>query len=130
MNDAPVAVPEKRKPGRPKKALTEPQIEALDHDDDGHAGGSLPHKLPPREVEALIREAGEAYQMQDERKREDSLRRRWTFRPSSQRDHASLMLECYRGVEGQARFIMNDRLGIASREDAIREAVESLIENV
>lgn len=130
MNDAPVAVPEKRKPGRPKKALTEPQIEALDHDDDGHAGGSLPHKLPPREVEALIREAGEAYQMQDERKRDDSLRRKWTFRPASQRDHASLMLKCQRGVESREVFILNDRLGLENRAEAIRQCVEDLIEQV
>lgn len=65
----------------PQVRLSPTQVEALDHDDDGKAGGSNPRKLPPHEFEAICAEAYEAYDYQGERVRFDSLGRKWTFRP-------------------------------------------------
>lgn len=63
-----------------KKPLTEAQVEALDRDNDGEAGGSL-LKLGEHELNAICAEAYEAYDYQDERVRFDTLGRKWTFRP-------------------------------------------------
>jgi hypothetical protein len=67
---------------RTKKPLTPAQVEALDRDDNGEAGGSKPKpKLTDHELTAICAEAYEAYDFQDERVRFDTLGRRWQFRP-------------------------------------------------
>lgn len=63
-----------------RKKLTEAQVEALDRDDDGFAGGSRP-KVGVHEFAAICAEAFESYEYQDERTRFDSAGRKWTFRP-------------------------------------------------
>lgn len=117
MTDQPV----KRKPGRPKKErpaddkFNGAPPEAFDHDADGHPGGSLPRNTAPtdddspkpnrggpsvgkHELEALTREAFEAYDMQDDRIRFDSLARRWEFRMSSESGFWELRLSLSRGL--------------------------------
>jgi hypothetical protein len=63
-----------------KKPLTEAQVEALDHDGDGKAGGSLPRALGAHELAAIGAEAYEAYdRFHYEVMRHDSLGRKWVF---------------------------------------------------
>jgi hypothetical protein len=65
---------------QPRK-LSAAQVEALDRDENGEAGGSKSRKLPPHEFDAICAEAYEAYDYQAERVRFDSIGRKWTFRP-------------------------------------------------
>ncbi len=111
-------------------SLSPAQVVALDHDNDGHAGGSLPHKLPPREVVGLNREAMEAYSMQDQRKRKDSLGRMWSFTPGNVRDHGAFIIMCRRGEDEQSRSILNDKMGIDARIELVEQAISDLIDAV
>ena len=53
---------------------------AFDHDGDGQPGGSKKRTIGKLELEAIGREAYEAYDFQQERLRYDSLGRKWLFR--------------------------------------------------
>lgn len=73
---------------------------AFDHDGDGNPGGSKRKNagVGKHELEALTREAFEAYDMQDDRIRFDSLARRWEFRMSSESGFWELRLSLSRGL--------------------------------
>lgn len=81
-----------------KADLTDAQIDALDHDYDGHPGGSRPKaSLTEHQVAAFERDVHEAYQGQFEVKRTDAFNRVWSFRHEIVRNHDNMLVEAVRG---------------------------------
>ena len=148
MTDQPV----KRKPGRPKKVVEVEISEnaaievgegyppssvgsfngapeaAFDHDGDGQPGGSKRKdaSVGKHELEALTREAFEAYDMQDDRIRFDSMGRKWSFRMSSESGHWELLLVLQRGLAEEAERVPQLTLGSSAGMSAVFERVSKL----
>lgn len=148
MTDQPV----KRKPGRPRKV--QPDVVAIgndheyesvafngfngapeavfDHDGDGNPGGSKRKSagVGKHELEALTREAFEAYDMQDDRIRFDSLARRWEFRMSSETGHWELRLSLSRGlseaVDAVPQPVLGGSQGMSTLFDKIAKMDEAV----
>ena len=106
---------------------------AFDHDGDGNPGGSKRKNagVGKHELEALTREAFEAYDMQDDRIRFDSLARRWEFRMSSESGFWELRLSLARGLSETVDAVPQPVLGgsqgmsvlfdkIAKMDEAVR----------
>lgn len=134
MTDQPV----KRKPGRPKKVVEDaptfngaPEA-AFDHDGDGNPGGSKRKNasIGKHELEALTREAFEAYDMQDDRIRFDSLARRWEFRMSSESGFWELRLSLARGlseaVDAVPQPVLGGSQGMSTLFDKIAKMDEAV----
>lgn len=128
----------KRKPGRPKKVVEDaptfngaPEA-AFDHDGDGHAGGSKRKNasIGKHELEALTREAFEAYDMQDDRIRFDSLGRRWEFRMSSESGFWELRLSLARGLSEIVDAVPQPVLGGSQGMSALFEKIAKMDEAV
>lgn len=62
--------------------------------------------------------------MQEESVRFDSRNRKWTFRPDSRNNMASLLISCKRGPDERELLISNARFG----SDNVREEVVAMIE--
>ena len=154
MTDQPV----KRKPGRPRKV--QPDMVAIgndhewgsvlvetidkiggfngapeavfDHDGDGNPGGSKRKNagVGKHELEALTREAFEAYDMQDDRIRFDSLARRWEFRMSSESGFWELRLSLSRGlseiVDAVPQPVLGGSQGMSTLFDKIAKMDEAV----
>ena len=84
-----------------------------------------------QEQTAIVREAWEAYDMQDDRIRFDSLARRWEFRMSSETGHWELRLSLSRGLSEAVDAVPQPTLGgsqgmrtlfdkIAKMDEAVR----------
>ena len=154
MTDQPV----KRKPGRPRKVQPDtvaigndhewgsvlvetvdkiggfngaPEA-AFDHDGDGNPGGSKRKNagVGKHELEALTREAFEAYDMQDDRIRFDSLARRWEFRMSSESGFWELRLSLSRGlseiVDAVPQPVLGGSQGMSTLFDKIAKMDEAV----
>lgn len=112
-----------------KKPLTEAQVEALDRDHDGEAGGSLP-KLGEHELNALCAEAWEAYDYQGERVRFDTMGRKWTFRPDRDGDHSVLWLNVGRLDASRSDTISTALVASDMGREMIADVVAKLAEGV
>jgi hypothetical protein len=64
--------------------------------------------------------------MQDESIRFDSQNRKWTFRPESRNNLASLMISCKRGPDERELLISNARFGSDNVKDEVTAMVELL----
>lgn len=117
-----------KQPRTPKVALTPAQVEALDLDDDGHAGGSRPRKIGEHEFTAICAEAWEAYDYQAERVRFDTLGRRWQFRPDKNGVNSVLSLEVKRLGEVRGDTISTAVLASELGRDMIADVVKTMTE--
>lgn len=139
----------KRKPGRPRKERPEddkfngaPEA-AFDHDGDGSPGGSLPGVAGPADADdadakrakpivnyheqtAIVREAWEAYDMQDDRVRFDSAGRKWVFRMDNSTGFWELSLHLSRGLHEADEAVSQVVLGSSSGYEAVEKAVKRL----
>ena len=150
MTDQPV----KRKPGRPRKV--QPDVVAIgndhewgsvlvetidkiggfngapeaafDHDGDGDPGGSKRKNagVGKHELEALAREAFEAYDMQDDRVRFDSAGRKWVLRMDNSSGHWELSLHLSRGLHEASDSVSQIVLGSSAGYEAVEKAVKRL----
>ena len=75
---------------------------------------------------AKAKEAFEAYDMQDERVRFDTLGRKWTFRPDKDGDHGVLSLILRLGPDARERTILNSLLAADKAHDALKAQIEEL----
>ena len=80
--------------------------------------------LGAHETHGLIEEALYAHDMQEESVRFDSRNRKWTFRPDSRNNLASLSITCKRGPDERELLISNARFGA----DNVRDEVVAMIE--
>jgi len=104
----------------------------FDHDGDGRPGGSKRKNagVGKHELEALTREAFEAYDMQDDRIRFDSLARRWEFRMSSESGFWELRLSLSRGlteiVDAVPQPVLGGSQGMSTLFDKIAKMDEAV----
>lgn len=113
-----------------KKPLTDAQVEALDRDDNGEAGGSLP-KLGEHELAAICAEAWDAYdRFPDEVVRFDSLGRRWGFLRDQDAGHSVLRLRVSRLDAEQSDTISTAILASDMGRPMIADVVGRLAEAV
>lgn len=128
----------KRKPGRPRKVVGDAPTfngapeSAFDHDGDGNPGGSKRKNagVGKHELEALTREAFEAYDMQDDRIRFDSLARRWEFRMSSETGHWELRLSLSRGLSETVESVPQPVLGGSQGMSTLFDKIAKMDEEV
>lgn len=113
-----------------KKPLTDAQVEALDRDDNGEAGGSLP-KLGEHEFTAICGEAWDAYdRFPDPVMRFDSLGRRWLFERQQKQGHSVLHL-CVSRLDAEhsdtiSTSILASDMGRAMIADVVGRLAEAL----
>lgn len=139
MNEAPKT---RRKPGRKsnaeKAAILAAQEQAgageqqtvaqdpvhVDEADTVRVVEPAKPNLSEHETSGLINEALWSHDMQEESVRFDSRNRKWTFRPDSRNNLASLSITCKRGPDERELLISNARFGA----DNVKEEVAAMIE--
>lgn len=93
----------------------------LDHDHDGHPGGSLPRaRLTDLQVAAYTRDVMDAYMGQHEVKRADGWNRVWTMRHEIVRNHDMMLVRCARGPMVAERLIPASQMSNERAEEAVR----------
>lgn len=86
--------------------LSAQQVAVLDHDFDGHAGGSRPlAKLTDLQRNAFMQDAVDAYEGQFEVKRSDAFNRVWTMRHETYQNRDHMLIRVDRGPVGHQRLI-------------------------
>lgn len=78
------------------------------------------------ELQGLCAEAFEAYDMQDERVRFDTLNRRWVFVPVKRDDQSELMLKVQRGLQVAEDYISTAQLAAEIGKARIVDVIHSL----
>lgn len=114
----------------PKRKLSDAQVKALDHDEDGAAGGSKVRALGEHELAGLFAEAYEAYDYQAERVRFDTLNRKWWFGPDRRGNDSVLLLKLTRLEDEREDTIptpvLASELGRPMVEDVVRALNKAL----
>ena len=102
------------------------ELSAFDHDGDGKPGGSVAKPaLGEHEWAAIIRECYEAFDFQDERKRFDTLGRRWTAQLDRDDNNMVLRIELSRVQTSYSEQIPTNLLGT---ENAFQHVERAMLE--
>lgn len=84
--------------------------------------------LSQHERHGLIEEALYTHEMQLEHVRFDTRNRRWTFKPDSRNNVASLLIELKRGPDYREQLIDNARFGAENVREDVEAAIDLLDE--